>query len=471
MTQRLLLTSLAAGALALPLLVQATPAAAEELEIGSITVRPANPVVGATGSVRMVIDVVARGATGRDGVTITVEPGRRAAADPAPRPDPRPLPPDQQTPPQPGPPAVPAPPGQDGSTESAPQVDPSRPDRPVMPGRPGPPPRPAGPWAPGQAAASAPMAGQPGNPAVPAPPGTEAGSDRDNPTGKAGRPGKPRKPGKTRRQPRGDRAMAPPAEQGTPVRPAVPPADQALPVRPAVPPADQAHPVHPAVPPADWSIPVRPPVDRAAPVRPAVPPEPGTPAEQGVTVRPALPPAQGGTLAPVAPGREHGRATHTAAARLDSDWQTWRFLPSKDLDRRYPAGYWTVTATAHGAGGETVSERASFVLRRETRLTSAEVILAGGRRTEGVRVRGVLTRVDPKGMVDYAPFPGQEVLIERRRPDGVQWTRLATATTDRRGRFARMVTASPSGQWRIRFDGTTRYAAKTSAAMEVSGGL
>ncbi|TMR89178.1 hypothetical protein EJK15_62090, partial [Nonomuraea basaltis] len=71
MTRGLLLVSLAAGALTAP----APASAATELAIRAITVRPAEPVVGAHDSVRLVIDVVARGTRGKDGVAVTVEPG------------------------------------------------------------------------------------------------------------------------------------------------------------------------------------------------------------------------------------------------------------------------------------------------------------------------------------------------------------------------------------------------------------
>ncbi|MEV4017912.1 hypothetical protein AB0J35_46210, partial [Nonomuraea angiospora] len=70
MTRSLLLVSLAAG----PLTVPAPPAAIEPA-IRAITVRPAEPVVGANDSVRLVVDVVAKGARGKDGITVKIEPG------------------------------------------------------------------------------------------------------------------------------------------------------------------------------------------------------------------------------------------------------------------------------------------------------------------------------------------------------------------------------------------------------------
>ncbi|HUR00902.1 MAG TPA: hypothetical protein VM347_00020, partial [Nonomuraea sp.] len=72
MIRSLLLVSLAAGALTVPI---PASSAATELAIREINVRPASPVVGAANSVRLVIDVIAKGVTGKDGVTIQVEPG------------------------------------------------------------------------------------------------------------------------------------------------------------------------------------------------------------------------------------------------------------------------------------------------------------------------------------------------------------------------------------------------------------
>jgi hypothetical protein len=48
--------------------------------IRSVRVRPRTPVAGPKGTVKLVVEVVARGAAGRDGVTLRVEPGRRRHA-------------------------------------------------------------------------------------------------------------------------------------------------------------------------------------------------------------------------------------------------------------------------------------------------------------------------------------------------------------------------------------------------------
>ncbi|MGI5272124.1 hypothetical protein ACQEUU_23410 [Nonomuraea sp. CA-218870] len=97
MTRCLLLASLSAAALTataqVPVPAFARAPAADRPVIREIDVRPAAPVVGAADSVRLVIDVVARGVRGRHGVAVRVEPG----APPGPVLDPRrpPRPPEE----------------------------------------------------------------------------------------------------------------------------------------------------------------------------------------------------------------------------------------------------------------------------------------------------------------------------------------------------------------------------------------
>ncbi|MCG5214975.1 hypothetical protein [Streptosporangium sp. KLBMP 9127] len=355
MTHGFLLTSVAAGVLAAPILVQALPAAASNLEIRSITVRPAAPVVRPDGEVRLVIDVEARGVLGREGVSVKVEPGPPSAPGPRPQaPSPGPMPPAQL------PEAIPAAPA---------------PERPALqaPGPEAPGPVAPGPEAPGPEA-----------------PGPEA-------------PG-PQAPGPVVPGPQAPGPDAPAFQAPGPVAPA----PSALPV---------------------------------GPMGPSMVIAPAAPAGQ--------PPAQ----------VQHARAIPTPFVRPaepGGEWQVWRFLPKKPLDRRYPAGRWTVTATAKDASGARVTRYASFWLKRETRFASFSVERVG--RGDAVRVRGILNRVDPKGVIDFAPFPGKEVEILHRGSDGVQWTRMATTTTDKYGQFTRKIKGMPAGDWRARFAGTTHHA-------------
>ncbi|MEV0595190.1 hypothetical protein [Nonomuraea cavernae] len=286
MTRRFLLVSLAAGALMAP-----APAysAANELTIREINVRPADPVVGLGDSVRLLVDVIVKGARGKDGVTIKVEPG--------------------------------------------------------------PPPKPAPTTPPGAGTAGT--------------PGQQAGWDRTRPEGRP--------------------AIVTPQSERRP----------------------EPRPIH---------------------VNPAA-------------ARLAAP--DGGTEA----------------------WETWRFLPDKGLNRFYPAGTWTVTATARGADGATVTDYASFQLRRDTRLTGVQVGRARG--SESVRVNGSLTRVGPKGLADYAPFAGQEVEILRREGTTGSWERVGTATTGERGDFTRTVQGHSGGYWQVRYPGTGHYASALSSVRQI----
>ncbi|WP_157530249.1 hypothetical protein [Microtetraspora niveoalba] len=82
MSRRLIARAAVAAAVPLAALGAAqTPALADdELAIRSVTVQPGDPVVGPSGSVKLVIDVVARGARGDHGVTVKVDPGPPPAA-------------------------------------------------------------------------------------------------------------------------------------------------------------------------------------------------------------------------------------------------------------------------------------------------------------------------------------------------------------------------------------------------------
>ncbi|MEU4534802.1 hypothetical protein AB0G15_08035 [Streptosporangium sp. NPDC023825] len=285
MTMRVLLASLAAGAVTLPAPAGAPAAAAvEDLTIRSVTLRPATPVVGPADSVRMVIEVVARGVTGPEGVRIKVEPG------------------------------------------------------------------------------------------------------------------------------------APPASAGT-------------------------------------SFPVTAP-RRGAPARPG----PGR--GPALAPGPAPGPIVAARLAPGAAGTVAGKIV----SRPGEGWVTWRFAPEKSLSRWYPAGPWTVSVTARGTDGAEVTGHTGFLLKRLTRFGGVEAV----RGNSGVRVTGVLNRVDPQGDLDYAPFPGQPVEILHRPGEKAGWSRVAGATTDSRGRFARTVGDRTGGEWRIRFQGTNHYAPRLGIVHKVS---
>ncbi|MBB2744460.1 UNVERIFIED_ORG: hypothetical protein FHR35_004296 [Microbispora rosea subsp. rosea] len=87
----------------------AAPAPASgDLAIRSVEVRPSDPVVGPSGSVRLVVDVVARGA---DRVSVVLEPGRAPSGGDEPGGEPGKEPEPAATPSPPSGDAVPVPPG------------------------------------------------------------------------------------------------------------------------------------------------------------------------------------------------------------------------------------------------------------------------------------------------------------------------------------------------------------------------
>ncbi|MEV0587759.1 hypothetical protein [Nonomuraea sp. NPDC050310] len=148
-------------------------------------------------------------------------------------------------------------------------------------------------------------------------------------------------------------------------------------------------------------------------------------------------------------------------------WETWRFLPARGLNRFYPSGLWTVTATAKAADGSTVTRHTTFQLRRATRLTSAHVSKIRGQKA--VRLSGELDRVDPAGYSDYAAFAGTKVEIMHRKPNGVVWTKVGTATTGRDGGFARVIPNRARGWWQLRFPGNKHYAPGWGPAVHIAG--
>nr|SBO98086.1 hypothetical protein BN4615_P7602 [Nonomuraea gerenzanensis] len=179
--------------------------------------------------------------------------------------------------------------------------------------------------------------------------------------------------------------------------------------------------------------------------------------------RPALPQrlvwrlAPGITLLDPAPG---------AARTRTDDWQTWRFLPDKKLNRFYPAGTWTITATAKGTNGATITQYASFELKRETRLTSVRAEKSA--RTDGVRLRGSLTRVDPRGLTDYGPFAKQRLEVLWRPDASSAWQAVGETTTDGAGAFVGTFQGRTDGYWRVRFPGTGHYAPDLSKSRQIA---
>ncbi|GII51719.1 hypothetical protein Pth03_01080 [Planotetraspora thailandica] len=402
--------------MAITLAAGAAPAtASSDLAIRSINVKPGSPVVGPSGSVKVVIEVVARGATS---VAVVLEPGRTGPVNS-------------------GGPRVPAAP------EITPPLAPPRPPAqppvrpPVRPSAQAPAPLPApvplpipmqGP-APAQNPAQNPVQGPAQNPAQ---------GPAQNPA-----QGPAQNPVKSPAQ----NPVKSPAQN--PVKsPAQNPAQQPAQLPAAQAPA-QAHVPHPAPASTPGHAPAQTPAQAPAPA--TAPGAPwGTPAP-----RPA------GAAAPpwTRPAVRGLPMSTTSANRSRSEWETWMFLPEKPLSRWYPSGQWTVTATARDATGAVAVSRTMFFLKRETTLEGVNVVRQAG----GVRVTGTLLRVDPLGRVDYRPFPGQPVVL-RFRPAGSQiWRTMRTTVTDRNGWFAGRLNGQGDGLWRAEYAGTRHYAGDISA--------
>ncbi|MEV5327752.1 hypothetical protein AB0K67_26775 [Nonomuraea sp. NPDC052634] len=426
MSRSLLLASLAAGALTVP----APPAsAATEPAIRSITVRPAQPVVGAHGSVRLVIDVIARGVKGKDGVTVKVEPG----APPADAPQPRPA-----TPPVTGPQNPP--PGQNG-TPGTPEQDqnPGAPDTAQDPATPDDARKPNTP------PAQTPVKDEPQENAEPAPQGTADEATQEGAT----------QEGTSQQGATQEGTVQEPAAQGT----AGESAQAGAPVTVLAPGREPARPHHILT------------QARAGEQQPqntqwGVPQQPGQNAQSiqdGAVTAPkvGVPPRNAEAILP----RLVWRRIPVPPARMADGWETWRFLPDKRLNRYYPAGTWTITATAKGRDGKTVTQYASFQLRRESRLSSVRVEKAA--KGDGVRLRGSLTRVDPRGLTDFGPFAKQRLDILWRPDTSSAWEKVGQATTDASGAFVQTVQGRTGGYWRVRFAGTGHYAPDNSKVQQI----
>ncbi|MER6584043.1 hypothetical protein, partial [Nonomuraea sp. NPDC001023] len=154
-------------------------------------------------------------------------------------------------------------------------------------------------------------------------------------------------------------------------------------------------------------------------------------------------------------------------ARMAADWQTWRFLPDKKLNRFYPTGTWTISATARDADGATVTEYASFELRRATRLSSVRVERSP-KSAGGVRLRGSLTRIDPRGFTDFGPYAKQRLRLQWRGEGSPAWEDVAETTTDAAGAFVQTVPPRRGGLWRVHFPGNPHYAPYTTKPRQIA---
>ncbi|MCK2216479.1 hypothetical protein MF672_022125 [Actinomadura sp. ATCC 31491] len=446
MTRGLLLASLAAGTLAAPAPASAAvapahsvfhrvptravaPAYGAEPAIRAITVRPAEPVVGAHGSVRLVIDVVAKGARGKNGVTVKVEPGPPPGPLLASKP---PLPAEPPIARTPGRPPVIRTPVRPPSPRTPDQPPSSRtPDQPPSVRSPAEPPSVRTPEEP---------------PAVRAPEEPPAARNPQEPPS-ARTPDQP-PPVRTPEQPPSEQppsgyipGQQPPGTTGPGTGPAAPGASSPGAFSP------------------DGAAPAGPPSAYAPAVQPATA---GASANVSATPQAGERPALPQRLA----WRRAAPSTPRPEAGTSGGWETWRFLPDKKLSRYYPTGTWTVTATARGRDGRTVTEYAAFQFRRATRLSPVHTDQA--KSGDGVRVRGTLTRVDPRGLTDYGPFGRQRLEILWRPDESAAWEPVGEAVTDAAGAYVSTITGRTKGYWRVRYPGTGHYASDATKSRQIA---
>ncbi|MFI7453347.1 hypothetical protein ACIBQX_38070 [Nonomuraea sp. NPDC049714] len=460
MTRSLLLVSLAAGALTVPM---PASSAATELAIRQINVRPAAPVVGAGNSVRLVIDVVAKGVSRRDGVSVKVEPGAPPGPDISPtgEPSPSPRPPSDDS----GDPGDTGDSGNEPSSETwdkwSNQDEPSSED-----------------WEDWSESGDSstdtrdesrgePSAEQPAKP----PTGAKARPDAESPTGdrsakerkkKAPRAGSSDDPAEKEVSPSGSEGessaegRSPSGSEGESSAEGRSPSgageDSSGEEVPPSGSGDDSSAEGVSPPGAAEGSPADSTEEQAAPSEPVK-----AGAGQATQEVPAL--EQAASARPV------WRAV-PSPMRMRDGWQTWRFLPDKALNRYYPAGTWTITATAKGPNGTSVTSYASFQLKRESKLGSVRVARAGD--AQGVRLSGSLTRLDPRGAAGFSPFARQRVEILWRQDSSGTWQRVAEATTTANGAFRRTVSGRAGGEWRVRYLGTGHYAADASRVQQIS---
>jgi hypothetical protein len=183
--------------------------------------------------------------------------------------------------------------------------------------------------------------------------------------------------------------------------------------------------------------------------------------------QPAAQPGAQPDVQPILPPRLVWRLVPGPVARMADGWETWRFLPDKKLTRFYPTGTWTITATAKGESGTTVTEYASFQFRRGTKLSSVRAEKSAGG-SGGVRVRGSLARIDPRGLTDYGPFAKQPLEILWRPGTTGTWEEVGRTMTDAAGAFVAKVPDRSEGYWRIRYPGTGHYAPVLSKTRQIA---
>jgi hypothetical protein len=139
---------------------------------------------------------------------------------------------------------------------------------------------------------------------------------------------------------------------------------------------------------------------------------------------------------------------------------------SVDVDKYEVHGLWGAVAQAQDLAGNRSSLDDStpydeYLVQRNTRFLGFNVSPEPVRKGQALKVTGKLQALHPtKGYVAYA---GKTLSVEFRALGAKTWTKVGTVTTTRDGSFTtRSLKAAASGTWRVRFGGTTYYAADTT---------
>jgi hypothetical protein len=139
-----------------------------------------------------------------------------------------------------------------------------------------------------------------------------------------------------------------------------------------------------------------------------------------------------------------------SGTRTDGVWRSRAYF-----DRSSSPGKWYLYYSAISSD-QYISDysAASFLVRRQTRLTNIKIGPDKIRSGSAITVSGRLWRLTPKGPDDFAPFPGATVNIVFKRRGTTAWKSAGTARTDSTGRFTRRVKPTKDGTWAVFFPGT-----------------
>lgn len=128
-------------------------------------------------------------------------------------------------------------------------------------------------------------------------------------------------------------------------------------------------------------------------------------------------------------------------------------------------GEWRLRVLVRDRGGKTIADESfSWWQKHDTKFTGFGAGPEPARKGRKVTVSGRLVRwsdLDRPGR--YIPYPARRVHLYFRPQGTSKWTYKATVTTARDGRFTRSFTADRTGSWQVRFTGTPRFDAQTSA--------